>query len=82
MQLQNKPVVKTYSGSLGIHEVIDIFFKDIADSLGTVTTSYIEDTFPRLKIHKGLVLSDNGMILVVTVNFIGSSRVCEVRNIG
>ncbi|MFV1457479.1 hypothetical protein [Bacillus mycoides] len=79
--MKNKPEVKTYSGSLGIYEVIALLFKDIAVSLGTVTTSYIEDTFPRLKKHKGLVLSNTGMLLNVVVEFKDGNWVCEVHNI-
>lgn len=56
--LSNTPVIKTYSGSLDIHEVVGILFKDIKVAVGSVTISYVEDTFLLAKKHKGIVLTD------------------------
>lgn len=76
--LSNSPVIKTYSGSLAIQEVVGMLFKDIKAILGTVTTSYVADTFLQAKKHKGVVLTDTGLILKVIVEFTDSSWVCEV----
>lgn len=79
--LSNSPVIKTYSGSLDIQEVMDILFKDIKDTLGSVTTSYVADTFLSAKRHKGIVLTDIGMTLKVIVEFADNHWVCEVRDV-
>ncbi|MGN4724124.1 hypothetical protein ACTFR8_24115 [Bacillus cereus group sp. MYBK15-3] len=57
-----------------------MLFKDIKDTLGSVVTSYVADTFLQAKKHKGVVLTDTGMILKVIVEFTDSSWVCEVRD--
>ncbi len=76
--LSNSPVIKTYSGSLGMQEVVGMLFKDIKVILGTVTTSYVADMFLQAKKHKGVVLTDTGLILKVLVEFANNSWVCEV----